>query len=62
MPRMTGSRFFAEAMQRYGVTHIFFVPTIMLPPLPSLARKGAEGVLPEGTSTGTLLCHKEEYP
>src|SRR5213593_3044371 len=33
MPRMTGSRFFAEAMRRYGVTHVFFVPTIMLPAL-----------------------------
>lgn len=30
MPRMTGSRLFAEMMQGYGVTHIFFVPAFML--------------------------------
>ena len=29
MPVMTGSRYFAQAMQEYGVTHVFFVPTIL---------------------------------
>jgi acetolactate synthase-1/2/3 large subunit len=29
MPKMTGSRFFAEMMKGYGVSHIFFVPTFM---------------------------------
>ena len=29
MPVMTGSRYFAHAMQEYGVTHVFFVPTIL---------------------------------
>ena len=29
MPRMTGSRLFAEMIRGYGVTHVFFVPTIM---------------------------------
>src|SRR5207247_8717591 len=33
MPTITGSRFFAQAMQAYGVTHIFFVPTMLLPAL-----------------------------
>lgn len=27
---MTGARYFAEAMQGYGVTHVFFVPAFML--------------------------------
>ena len=27
MPRMTGNRYFAEAMHAYGVTHLFYVPT-----------------------------------
>ncbi len=31
MPIMTGSRFFAEAMRGPGVSHLFFVPTMMLP-------------------------------
>jgi acetolactate synthase-1/2/3 large subunit len=30
MPKMSGSRLFAEMMQGYGVTHIFFVPAFML--------------------------------
>ena len=30
MPKMTGSRYFAEAIQGYGVTSVFLVPTIML--------------------------------
>jgi hypothetical protein len=35
---MTGSRFFAEAMQSYGVTHVFFVPMIMLPGIRPLGK------------------------
>src|SRR5213594_1415934 len=31
MPRMTGNRYFAEAVQAHGITHVFFVPTIMIP-------------------------------
>ncbi len=30
MARMTGARYFAEAMKGYGVSHIFFVPAFML--------------------------------
>jgi acetolactate synthase-1/2/3 large subunit len=30
MPKMTGARLFAEMMQGYGVSHIFFVPAFML--------------------------------
>ncbi|MCY3757340.1 MAG: thiamine pyrophosphate-binding protein, partial [Acidobacteria bacterium] len=33
MPPMTGSRYFAEAMQAYEVTHVFLVPTILTPAL-----------------------------
>ena len=28
MPRMSGAEFMADTMKAYGVTHIFFVPTI----------------------------------
>ena len=31
MPIMTDSRFFAEAMRGHSVSHLFFVPTVMLP-------------------------------
>jgi acetolactate synthase-1/2/3 large subunit len=30
MPKMSGARLFAEMMQGYGVSHIFFVPAFML--------------------------------
>ena len=33
MPKMTGARYFAQFTQAYGVTHVFFVPAIMLKPL-----------------------------
>jgi len=33
MPVTTGSRYFAEAMRAYGVTHVFLVPTIVTPAL-----------------------------
>ena len=33
MTSMTGSRFFAKAMQAYGTTHVFLVPTILTPAL-----------------------------
>jgi acetolactate synthase-1/2/3 large subunit len=42
MPRMTGNRHFAEAVHAYGVTHVFFVPTIMLP-----TTLGAKSALPD---------------
>ena len=28
---MKGSKFFAETIKAYGVSHLFFVPTIMIP-------------------------------
>src|SRR4051812_38004559 len=30
---MTGSRYFAEMVQAYGLSHLFFVPTILFPAL-----------------------------
>jgi len=30
MPKMTGARLFAQMMEGYGVTHVFFVPAFML--------------------------------
>ena len=39
MARMTGARAFAEMMQGYGVTHIFFVPAIMAKALAEMLQK-----------------------
>ena len=30
MPKMSGARLFAEVMHGYGVTHVFYVPTISI--------------------------------
>ncbi len=40
MPKMTGARFLAEALKGYGVTHIFFVPTILSYMLAEIDRRG----------------------
>lgn len=37
---MTGSRFVAEAMQAYGVSHVFIVPTILTPALAEMEGMG----------------------
>jgi acetolactate synthase I/II/III large subunit len=55
MPRMTGSRFFAEAMQRYGVTHVFFVPTIMLPALAEMEDMNIRRVMTHGEKAAAYM-------
>jgi thiamine pyrophosphate-dependent acetolactate synthase large subunit-like protein len=48
MPRMTGNRYFAEAAHAYGVTHVFFVPTIMLPAMAEMEDMGIRRVVTRG--------------
>ncbi|GIW82008.1 MAG: acetolactate synthase [Gemmatales bacterium] len=50
MPAMTGSRYFAEALQAYGVTHFFFVPTILTPALAEM----------EGKPITRVMAHSEK--
>ena len=50
MPRMTGSKYFAEAMEAYGVTHLFFVPTIVTPALAEM----------EGRPITRVMTHTEK--
>jgi acetolactate synthase-1/2/3 large subunit len=50
MPNMTGSRYFAEAMQAYGVTHVFLVPTIVTPALAEM----------EGMNITRVTAHSEK--
>ncbi len=45
MPVMTGSRWFAEAMQAYGITHVFFVPTILTPALAEMRHTGVQRIM-----------------
>ncbi|MBC8869586.1 MAG: thiamine pyrophosphate-binding protein [Planctomycetes bacterium] len=50
MPVTTGSRYFAEAMRAYGVTHVFFVPTIVTPALAEM----------EGMDITRVTAHSEK--
>ena len=40
MPKMTGHRFFAEAMRGYGVSHLFYVNTIIPPAMLEIDKVG----------------------
>ncbi|MEE9276988.1 MAG: thiamine pyrophosphate-binding protein, partial [Dehalococcoidia bacterium] len=51
MPKMTGARYLAEAFKGYGVTHVFFVPTIL-----SLALTEME----ERTEIQRIMTHGEK--
>jgi thiamine pyrophosphate-dependent acetolactate synthase large subunit-like protein len=55
MPKMTGSRIFAEAMQSYGVTHVFFVPTIMLPALAEMEDMNIRRVMTHGEKAAAYM-------
>ncbi len=41
MPTITGARFLAEALEAYGVTHVFFVPAILSHTLAEMERRTA---------------------
>ncbi|MCL4370317.1 MAG: thiamine pyrophosphate-binding protein [Chloroflexi bacterium] len=45
MPVMTGSRFFAETMRGYGVTHLFYVPAPMPEAMTEMERVGVTRVV-----------------
>jgi acetolactate synthase I/II/III large subunit len=55
MPKMTGSRFFAEAMQSYGVAHVFFVPTIMLPALAEMEDMNIRRLMTHGEKAAAYM-------
>lgn len=45
MPKMTGPRLFAEMLKGYGVTHVFFVPTILMESLAEMDSLGIRKIL-----------------
>jgi acetolactate synthase-1/2/3 large subunit len=55
MAVMTGSRFFAEAMQAYGVTHIFFVPTMLLPAMAEMEAMNIRRVVTHGEKAAAYM-------
>jgi acetolactate synthase-1/2/3 large subunit len=55
MPRMTGNRYFAEAMQAYDVSHLFFVPTMMLPAMAAMEEMGITRVVTHGEKAAAYM-------
>ena len=55
MPRMTGSRLFAEMMKGYGITHVFFVPTILLEALAEMDDLGIRKILTHGEKAAAYM-------
>lgn len=55
MPLMTGSRYFAEAMRAYEVTHVFLVPTILTPALAEMEGMGITRVTTHGEKSAVYM-------
>ena len=55
MPRMTGNRYFAEAVHAAGTTHVFFVPTIMLPAMAEMEDMGIRRVVTHGEKAAAYM-------
>jgi len=52
---MTGSRLFAEMMKGYGITHVFFVPTILLEALAEMDGLGIRKILTHGEKAAAYM-------
>ena len=55
MPRMTGNRYFAEAVQAHGTTHVFFVPTIMIPAMAEMEDMNVRRVVAHGEKAAAYM-------
>jgi acetolactate synthase I/II/III large subunit len=55
MPKMTGNRYFAEAVQAHGITHVFFVPTIMIPAMAEMEDMGIRRVVTHGEKAAAYM-------
>jgi acetolactate synthase-1/2/3 large subunit len=55
MPKMTGSRLVAEVFKGYGVTHVFFVPTILMDALAEMDSLGIQKILTHGEKAAAYM-------
>ena len=55
MPGMSGSRLFAEVMHGYGVTHVFYVPTIMMRALAEMDEFGIHKIMTHGEKAAAYM-------
>jgi acetolactate synthase-1/2/3 large subunit len=52
---MTGNRYFAEAVRAYGATHVFFVPTIMIPAMAEMEDMDIRRVVTHGEKAAAYM-------
>ena len=55
MPRMTGNRYFAEAMRGYGVTHLFYVNSIVGAAMQEVDKVGVNRVVTHGEKAAAYM-------
>ena len=55
MPVMTGSKFFAETMKGYGVTHVFLMPTIIIPAMAEMEDMNIRRVTTHGEKAAAYM-------
>lgn len=55
MPKMTGMRFVAEALRGYGVTHVFYVPQMLLETLVEMEDWGIKRVMTHGEKAAAYM-------
>ncbi len=55
MPKMTGSKLFAEMMRGYGVSHIFFVPAIMMKAMAEMEDMPIKRVMVHGEKAAAYM-------
>jgi acetolactate synthase I/II/III large subunit len=55
MPGMTGNRYFAEAVHAHGITHVFFVPTIMIPAMAEMEDMSIRRVVTHGEKAAAYM-------
>ena len=55
MPRMTGNHFFAQAMKAYGVTHLFFVPSVIGGAMAEMDEAGVTKVITHGEKAAAYM-------
>jgi acetolactate synthase-1/2/3 large subunit len=52
---MTGNRYFAEAVRAHGTTHVFFVPTIMIPAMAEMEDMDIRRVVTHGEKAAAYM-------
>ena len=55
MPKMTGMRFVAEALRGYGVSHVFFVPQMLLETLTEMEGWGVRRIMTHGEKAAAYM-------